>query len=344
MRGEASVQLDSYQGVPVLITGGLGFIGSNLALRLASDGAIVSVVDSSIDGCGANAYNIAPAADRIRILPFDIAEPREFRKTIESAQVIFNLAGEISHLDSMRFPERDLQINTSAQLRFLSACAEFRPGVRVIYAGTRQVYGVPQSIPVDEHHPINPVDFNGVHKAAAALYHQVLSRTGRMDSTVLQLTNVYGPRMALDRPQQGFLSTFLRRLLLNQPLSVFGDGSQLRDPVYVDDAVEAFVLAGKRSLPHSVYNVGGPQALSLAGIATAASRIAEVDPPTVQPFPEAHRPIDIGSYVTDWRRIATDLSWQPHVAFDAGFRQTLAYYRNCLAAYLPGVPRDENAQ
>jgi nucleoside-diphosphate-sugar epimerase len=327
-----------YQGQPILITGGLGFIGSNLALRLAAEGADVRIVDASIEGCGANPFNISPAADRIRILPFNIGEPERFKEHIASAKVIFNLAGEISHIDSMRFPERDLELNTAAQLRFLLACAAAQPGARIIYAGTRQVYGVPESIPVDERHAINPVDFNGVHKAAATLYHQVLSRTGQIDATIIRLTNVYGPRMALDRPQQGFLSTFLRRLLLNQTLAIFGDGTQLRDPVFVDDAVEAFVLAGRTSLPERVYNVGGPESLSLRQIAESASAIAGVPVPSVLPFPDAVRPIDIGSYVTDWSRIRESLGWRPRVAFEDGFRRTLAYYRENLDHYLPGNP------
>ncbi len=333
LRGVASSLM--YQGQSILITGGLGFIGSNLALRLAEEGANVYIVDASIDGCGANPFNIAPAAGRIEVLPFHIGAPEKFREQIRSAKVIFNLAGEISHIDSMRFPERDLELNTVSQLRFLLACGDAQPGVRIVYAGTRQVYGVPEFLPVDERHPIHPVDFNGVHKAAAALYHHVLSQTGQIDATVIRLTNVYGPRMALDRPQQGFLSTFLRRLLLHQPLAIFGDGTQLRDPVYIDDAVDAFLRAGSASLPHRVYNVGGPEALSLRKIAETASAIAGVDAPSTHPFPEEVRPIDIGSYVTDWSRIHAGLGWQPGVRFDEGFRRTLAYYRENLDHYLP---------
>src|SRR5580700_4218669 len=167
-----------YVGKKILITGGLGFIGSNLALRAVALGAEVTIVDSSVEGCGANPHNIAPIRERVRLLPFDIGQAREFAGAIAKADVIFNLAGEISHLSSMECPERDLAINTTAQLRFLIACAREAPGVRVVYASTRQIYGPPRYLPVDESHPIDAVDFNGIHKHAAAMYHLMLSRAG----------------------------------------------------------------------------------------------------------------------------------------------------------------------
>src|SRR5712692_10149047 len=180
-----------YRDVPVLITGGLGFIGSNLAIRLVEEGARVTIVDSSVPGCGANGYNLAPVCDRVTVLTQDIAEAKSFAAAIRAARVIFNLAGEISHIHSVDFPERDLQINTVAQLRFLMQCQSSNPGVRVVYASTRQIYGKPSYLPVDEHHPIQPVDYNGVHKYAASMYHLMLARAGAIDAVVLRLTNVH---------------------------------------------------------------------------------------------------------------------------------------------------------
>lgn len=238
-----------YRGKNVLITGGLGFIGSNLAIRAAGLGAEVTIIDSSIEGCGANPDNIQSIRDRIHLVPLDIGQAREFAATIAKADVIFNLAGEISHLHSMEFPERDLEINTTSQLRFLEVCTRENAAVRIVYAGTRQIYGVPEYLPVDESHPINPVDFNGIHKYAATMYHLMLTRAGRLDAMVLRLTNVYGPRMALNVPSQGFLSTFLRKLTMGESLEIYGDGAQLRDPVYVEDVVDAFLLAGAEPHP-----------------------------------------------------------------------------------------------
>lgn len=324
-----------YTGKRALVTGGLGFIGSNLCIRLVAEGAEVTAVDSAVAGCGANAFNLHPVDSQVRVIRADIGEPGPLRDAIAHNDVVFNLAGEISHIHSMQFPERDLQINTVAQLRFLLECAAHAPGIRVVYASTRQIYGAPRYLPVDEKHPIQPVDFNGVHKYAASMYHQMLSRTGQIDGVVLRLTNVYGPRMALNVPCQGFLSTFLRRLILKQPLAVYGDGRQLRDPMYVDDAVEAFLRAGLADpLPARAYNVGGPQALSLREIAETAAHVAGGVEIVDRPFPAEIKSIDIGSFTSDSTLIAHDLGWRAVVSFEEGLARTLDYYRANLDHYL----------
>lgn len=328
-----------YKGKNVLITGGLGFIGSNLAIRAVEFGAEVTIVDPSVEGCGANLYNIEPVRPRVRVLPLDIGQAREFPDVVANANVIFNLAGEISHLHSMEFPERDLEINTAAQLRFLSVCRRVAPGVRIVYAGTRQIYGVPEYLPVDELHPVNPVDFNGIHKYAATMYHLMLSRAGFLDAVVLRLTNVYGPRMALHIPTQGFLSTFLRQLTLGGALEVYGDGEQLRDLVYVDDVVDAFLLAGaEERLPSRTYNVGGPEPLPITQIARICSKAAGGVDVKFHPFPEALKKIDIGSYYTDTARIERELGWTPKVKFADGIARTLSYYERELNHYLVAKP------
>ncbi|MFB3778663.1 MAG: NAD-dependent epimerase/dehydratase family protein [Bryobacteraceae bacterium] len=324
----------SYRQVKAVVTGGLGFIGSNLVLRLVERGARVTVIDSKVHCCGANEHNIHPVRDAVTLLARDIAEAPEFRKVLASADVVFNLAGEVSHVHSMQFPERDAELNSRAQLRFVQECARAAPGVRIVYAGTRQVYGVPQYLPVDEEHPVRPVDFNGVHKYNAMMYHLMFARGGALQSVVLQLTNVYGPRMALDTACQGVLSVFIRKLVLKQPLEVFGSGGQLRDPLYVDDAVEAFLLAGSAAKPASpVYNVGGPTALPLREIAAIALEEAGGPPPVFRPFPPERKAIDIGDYYADCRRIARELGWTPATPFRRGIASTLAYYRRELSRY-----------
>lgn len=318
----------SYRGVRVLITGGAGFIGRNLAIRLVGEGARVCVVDPCVPGCGGDANDLKCGAEEVEYLPLDIADPELFRKEIESAEVIFNLAGEISHIHSMDFPERDLQLNTLSQLRFLMACSQWNRKARIVYAGTRQVYGVPEYLPMDEAHPVNPVDFNGIHKYAAAQYHLMLTRKGDLDAVVLRLTNVYGPRMALNVPCQGFLNTFFRKLLLGESLDVFGEGTQLRDPLYVDDAVTAFLVAAELARPSvRTYNVGGPQALSLWDIACRASALAGVRSPRTVPFPEERKAIDIGSYDSNSDAFATDSGFRASMVFAEGARRTLDYFR-----------------
>lgn len=320
--------LRNYRGKRVLVTGGLGFIGSNLAIRLAELGAHVTVIDSSVSGCGADEANLEPVQGSVSVIHRDIADTSALEKHIRSADLVFNLAGEVSHSHSMKWPERDAQLNAMAQLRFLECCVRVHPHLRIVYAGTRQVYGKPLSLPVAENHPFRPVDFNGVHKAVAMQYHLLYAELGQLDAAVLNLTNTYGPRMALWEPCQGFLSVFLHRMLHGQPLEVFGDGRQLRDPLYVDDAVDAFLLAGAApQLPSRMYNVGGPEALSLREIAETCSRLAGSPPPVFRPFPPDRKQIDIGSYCADWTRIRTELNWQPRTRFDEGMSQSLLFYR-----------------
>lgn len=316
-----------YAGRRILITGGLGFIGSNLALRLAAEGAKITVLDPCVPECGGSPYNLEGAQASIRVLPLDIGSPEIPAEVMRESQVIFNLAGEVSHTASMRMPERDLSINTTSQLRFLQAVVAANAGVRIVYAGTRQVYGVPEYLPVDEFHPIHPIDFNGIHKYAATMYHLMFTQVGLLDACVLQLTNVYGPRISVDVPNQGVLGNFIRKLSRGERLSVYGDGNQLRDPVFVDDVVEAFLLVGARKLRSRIYNIGGPEALKLREIAIKASEAAGVELPTLCAFPDELKSIDIGSYVSDGTRILQETGWRPTTPFAEGIVKTLAYYR-----------------
>ncbi len=333
---------DWYRNKRTIVTGGLGFLGSNLVHTLSAAGADVTVIDSLEPGCGGNLANIESTPHPCRLIRAGIGDAASFRPALENCEVIFNLAGEISHGRSMREPERDAQLNAVAQLRFLTQLADCRPGVRVVYAGTRQVYGVPRKLPVNEDHPIDPVDFNGIHKYAATMYHMLFSRLGRLDAVVLRLSNVYGPRMALDVAGQGFLGVFLRLALLGQTLTVFSPGDQLRDPIFVSDAVEAFLSAGAVPvLPARSFNLGGPEALSLQSIAAIVSAAAGLEGRVkVAEFPHEQKNYDIGSYVADWSRARNLLDWLPLTQFENGVRTTLDFYRSREDAFPPlhGAP------
>jgi UDP-glucose 4-epimerase len=310
-------------------------------VRLARAGARVTVIDSAVVGCGANLHNLSDAAHDIRVIAADIADAAAFAGMLRSAEVIFNVAGEISHIHSMQQPWRDAALNAMAHLKFLDECARQAAGVRVVYASTRQIFGVPQYLPADEKHPVRPVDFNGIHKYAAAEYHLLYHAMGRIDAVVLNLTNVYGPRMALNIPCQGFLSNFLRRALLGQTIEIFGDGRQLRDPVYIDDVTGAFLLAGSAHAPRErMLNVGGPEALPLARIAEIISTAAAAPVPVLRPFPEDRKRIDIGSYASDSTRIGETLGWKPAIPFRDGVPAALEFFR----AELPHYLRAEDAQ
>lgn len=328
--------LSQYRGRTVLITGGLGFIGSNLATKLAQAGAGVTIIDSLESGCGANFFNIDSVRHKVRVVCADIGAILSYAEEVKGKEIVFNLAGDVSHSRSMQDPVRDLALNAQSQLRFLLGCRELCPAARVVYAGTRQVYGQHERLPVDENHPVNPVDFNGVHKFAAAQYHLLLSRQGDLDCVVLQLSNVYGPRMALHLPHQGFLSVYFRNALEGRPILVYGDGEQLRDPVHVDDVVDALLRAGAApQLRHRVYNIGGGEALSITGIAAVAARLGGRSDLLHVPFPDELRRIDIGSYFSDTCLARTDLGWEPEICMEDGVRETLGYFRRHLRHYLP---------
>ncbi len=330
--------LSTYQGKRIFVTGGLGFIGSNLALTLERLGAQVTVADSREVGCGANDFNLSEADGRVGCLIADIGDATKIEPALEDTQVVFNLAGEISHIHSIRYPERDLDLNVRAHLAFLRSCQKVVPEARIVYASSRQVYGVPDYLPVDEQHPIRPVDFNGVHQWATENYHFLFSSLFSTDVACLRLTNVYGPRQSLLHPCQGFIGAFFRLAMHGETIQVYGDGRQLRDMLYVDDAVEALLLAGAAETHGTaVYNVGGSQPLTLLEIAEtvaqAAGRGARVE---CVPFPEDRKAIDIGSYYSDISRIRAELGWQPRTEFAPGVQQAVAFYRRFAQHYLDG--------
>lgn len=327
--------VDFYRGRRVLITGGLGFIGSNLARRLVSAGAEVLIVDSLFCEYGGNRFNIAGIEDRVRVNIADVRNAAAMDVLVQGQEIIFNLAGQVSHIDSMRDPYTDLEINCRAQLSMLEACRRHNPGVRVIYAGTRQVYGRPQRLPVDETHLVRPADVNGVNKAAGEAYHLLYSQAFDMRACSLRLTNVYGPRQLLKHNRQGFIAWFIRLAIEGREIEIFGDGSQLRDFVYVDDAVDAFLRAGASdACDGGVFNVGGDEIVSHRDLVRLLLDVAGSGSVRHVEWPADKKRIDIGSFYTDSTRFRTTTGWSPRVPLCEGLARTIAYYREHLAQYV----------
>ncbi|MFL7839942.1 MAG: NAD-dependent epimerase/dehydratase family protein [Candidatus Promineifilaceae bacterium] len=319
----------------VLITGGVGFIGSNLAQYLVTLGADVLLVDSLIPKYGGNLYNIAPFRDQVRLNIADIRDEHGLRFLVQNQDVIFNLAGQVSHTDSMVDPYADLEINARSQLSLLEACRHGNPEATIVFASTRQIYGRPQYLPVDEAHPLQPVDVNGINKTAGEWYHILYHNVYGLKTVSLRLTNTYGPRMRIKDARQTFLGWWLRQMVEGQTFKIFGDGRQFRDFNFVDDVVLALLLAAaSESANGQIYNLGAPEAINLLDLAKLLVELHGRGSYEIVPFPPDRRRIDIGDYQGDFSKIERDLGWTPQVTLREGLAQSLAYYERHLKHYL----------
>ena len=323
-----------YRNQRVLVTGGLGFIGSNLARRLVDMGARVTVLDALVPNFGGNQFNLDGYADKLCVVLGDLREPRVVDEVVREQSFIFNLAGQVSHLDSMRDPFTDLEINCRSQLDLLEACRQYNPGVRIVYASTRQVYGRPRELPVDEDHPLAPIDINGIHKLAAGWYHVLYHDVYGLRSTSLRMTNTYGPRMRVVDSRQTFLGLWIRQVIDGAELLVFGDGQQKRDFNYVDDVVQAMLLtAVSAATEGQAYNLGGLEVITLLDLAKLLVELHRTGSYRLVPFPPERKPIDIGDYAGNYSRLQKAIGWEPSVTLRSGLVRTLDYYRRHRKSY-----------
>lgn len=319
----------------VLITGGLGFIGSNLARRLVKIGCDVTLVDSLIPEYGGNLFNISDLGDKVRINISDVRDPHSFPRLLEGIDIIYNLAGQTSHLDSMTDPYNDLDINAKAQLSILEACRKVNPSVTIIFASTRQIYGRPQYLPVDENHPLVPVDINGINKLAGEHYHLLYHRVFGMRTAVLRLTNTYGPRMRIKDARQTFLGIWIKNLIEGKPITVFGDGKQLRDFNYVEDVIDALLaVSNSETALGKIYNLGGDERIGLKDLAQLMIEVFGSGTYDLVPFPVDRKAIDIGDYYSDFSKISVESGWRPQTNLQNGLKQSLNYFKENLRHYL----------
>jgi UDP-glucose 4-epimerase len=314
--------------VKVLITGGLGFIGSNLARRLVSLGADVLLVDSLIPEYGGNLFNIQGIEKRVTVNVADVRDEHSMRQLVRGRDVLFNLAGQTSHLDSMADPYTDLEINCRAQLSILEACRRNNPDIRIVYASTRQIYGRPEYLPVDERHLLRPTDVNGINKMAGEWYHILYNDVYGIRACALRLTNTYGPRMRVRDARQTFLGVWIRNLLRGEDFEIYGEGTQLRDLNYIDDVVDAFLLAAcSARAAGGVLNLGASPPISLKDLAELLIQLNGSGRYRMVPFPPQRRSIDIGDYYADFRMATEILGWHPRVSLADGLNRTLEFYR-----------------
>ncbi len=315
-----------YEGKKVLITGGAGFIGSNLAHRLVNLGAEVTVVDALIPDYGGNEFNLHGIRDQIEFSTADIRNSHVMKDFVKGQDYIFNVAGQISHIDSMTDPFTDAEINYMSQLKLLETCREHNPDAKIIYTGTRQVYGKPQELPIHESHPVNPTDVNGINKLAGEWLHIMYNNVHGLRSCSLRLTNTFGPRQLMKHNRQGFIPFFIRQAMEDNEISIY-EGDQLRDINYVEDVVDALLLAGEGDTEGNIYNLGHHEPVTLGQFTDILIEVCGSGGYTVVPFPEEKKKIDVGSTYCDYSKIKKELGWVPRTPLEQGLEQTIDFYR-----------------
>jgi UDP-glucose 4-epimerase len=337
---------DYYRGREILVTGGLGFIGSNLAIILVELGARVTLLDSLVPDYGGNPFNIEPVKDRVQVNIADVRDRSSMNYLVQGRDIIFNLAGTLSHVDSMKDPFTDLEINCVSQLSLLESCRRHNPSVKVIFAGTRGQYGRTGSAPVSELHPMRPTDVNGINNIAGESYHLLYNDVYGVRACSLRLTNTFGPRHQMRHHRQGVLNWFLRQLIDGQKIRLYGTGEQVRDTNYVTDVVEAFLLAGMNENTNGeAFNIGG-EPLGLRAFVEMAIEENGSGEYEIVEFPAESKQIEIGDYIADYTKFKSACGWQPHVSVREGIRRTLEYYRQnrCFYWDAPGCVATAPAQ
>jgi UDP-glucose 4-epimerase len=330
-----SVTFGEYKGRSALVTGGLGFIGSNLARRLVEIGVEVTVLDALMPEQGGNQFNLRDLLGRVEIHTADMRDPKVVGHLVAGVDYVFNLAGSVSHLESMQQPLRDLELNCAAHVTLLEACRNFNPHVKVVFTSTRQVYGRPVYLPLDEQHRVSPLDVNGINKLAAEHYHLLYQRVYGTRAVCLRLTNTYGPRQLIHHNRQGFIAWFIRQAVEGGVIELYGEGRQRRDMNYVDDVVEALLLAGaSEAAEGEVYNLGGDEPVSLAELAEELISITGRGSVRTVPFPPERQLIDVGNTHSSFAKIESALGWRPRTPLREGLRRTAEFYEKYRAHYL----------
>ena len=330
----AEPRFAAFRGRKALVTGGAGFIGSNLVHALEALGAGVTVIDSLAPEQGGNLFNLAGLEGKVDVRISDIRDANAVAAAVDGADFVFNMAGGGAHLNSLDAPFEDLDVNVRGTLVVLEAIRRHAPAARVVFGGSRGEYGAIERTPVSEDHPLRPTEINSANKAAAALYHFAYHVSHGLDTVNIRLANIYGPRMQAAHPRQGFIAWFVRSAVLGGDYRLFGDGSQVRDMVYIDDTVSALLLAAVTpGVAGESINVGSGSPASLKQIAEQLVALAGAGSIEYVPFPEDAKRIEIGDYVADTTKIQRLLDWQPKVSMNEGLKRSVAYYREYREHY-----------
>jgi UDP-glucose 4-epimerase len=327
--------MDDYRGQKILVTGGLGFIGSNLAIRLVDLGAAVTIIDSLDPTCGGNYFNIEPIKNDVEVIEADTCDLQRMRQIVRGKSRVFSLAGRVSHIESMDDPFSDLRANTTGPLTVLEACKLENREARVVYAGTRQSYGKPDVLPLVETQLLKPVDVNGVNKMAGEWHHMVYRQAYGMPTVSLRMVNTYGPRQLIKHARHGFLGWFVKLAIEGKEIEIYGDGAQLRGFSYIDDVVDALLVAGtSTAVIGDYFNLGGIRPVTLTSLVQLLVGITGKGSYRIVPFPAEKRAIDIGSVYTSWMKFNFATGWQPRITLEEGLARMVEYYQQHKAHYI----------
>lgn len=317
-----------FRNKKVLVTGGLGFIGSNLVRALVDLGANVTVIDNLDPLFGGNLFNLSDLGEDVDVHIGDVRDSVKMRRLLEGQAILFHLAAQTSHVGSMQDPLKDLEINVMAHLRIMEVCREINSDIKIVFTSTRQIYGQPDGLPVTEEHALRPPDVNGINKIAAESYLKLYHEHYGIRSCVLRLTNTYGPGMRVKDARQTFLGVWVRNLLENRPIQIYGDGKQLRDFNYIDDCVSALLLAAAdENTDGGVFNIGSEEVISLVDLANVLIDLGVDGTYDLVPFPEERKNIDIGSCYSDYTLFREKTAWRPDVCLRDGLNKTVVYYK-----------------
>jgi len=318
----------------VLVTGGLGFIGSNLSAQLIKLGAKVTIVDNMIPRLGGNLFNVREIVDRIHINFSDVRDAHSMDYLVKGQEFIFHLAGQVNHVDSIRNPIQDLDINCRGTLVLLESCRKYNREAKIIFSGTRGEYGASVTLPVNEDHPTNPKGIYAVTNLTAEKMVLVYHDVHKISGTCLRITNTFGPRHQMAHDEYGVLNWFIRKAIDDEVIPVFGDGRILRDFLYVDDLVDCFLqVAACDEAYGEVFNVGTGLAISFSDLAKKIVEVAGKGKVAFTEFTQERKEVEPGDYYTDISKIKRVVGWSPQTSLEEGLRRTVEFYRKNKKEY-----------
>jgi len=329
-----SILTECFKDKKILITGGLGFIGSNLAIKLYGLGAKITILDGMIEGHGGNVFNIDPIKKSVHVHFSDIRNRKTINYIVRDKDFIFHLAGQNDHVLSLRDPFPDIDINIKGSAVLLEACKNFNKEAKLIYTGTRGEYGVATQLPVNEETPINPKGIYELSSLAAQKLFKIYHDNHGIRSVALRLTNIYGERAQMKHDRFGVINWFIRQAINNDTISVFGDGSIMRDFLYVDDAVDAILMCAQENSAYGeLFNVGHDKPYSFLEAAKTIVRIAGSGEWALAPFSPERLAQEPGDYYSDIKKIKNTVGWEPRTDLEKGLEKTIIFYQKYQRHY-----------